>query len=152
MASYDDSVGPVTYSASSRPSARWNAATLAGNKANVVALPFLSTLKIVPDRSPTKSVPSAANASPHATPRSVANDSTDPSRSTRYTVPSKRLATYRGPSRPIAGEDRVVHLVQPGREGCGKIDERRLPRAGSEAHRRASAVGNPRGHDGGDPR
>src|SRR4030095_10706807 len=51
--SYDDNVGPVTYSAPSGANARWNAATLAGSVANVSARPARSTRKIVPDRSPT---------------------------------------------------------------------------------------------------
>ena len=47
------------------------------------ALPSRSTLKIVPDRSPTNSVPSGANASPQATPRSLANGSDRPVQSRR---------------------------------------------------------------------
>src|SRR5262245_20889332 len=103
MTSYGESVGAATYNAS-EPSARWNAATLDGNVANTTALPDRSTEKIVPERSPTKRLPSGANASPHAIPRSVANGSALPSSLSRYTDPSNRLDTYTRPSASIAIE------------------------------------------------
>jgi hypothetical protein len=70
--------------------------------AKALARPSGVTRKMVPDRSPTSSAPSGANASPHGTPSSVANGCGSPSAVTRYTVPSNRLETYRRPSGPNA--------------------------------------------------
>src|SRR4051794_23798654 len=75
---------------------------LGGSVATTDAWPAGVTAKRVPDRSPTKSVPSSANARPQATPTSVTNGVAAPRADTLYTTPSNRLVTYRRPSGPKA--------------------------------------------------
>ena len=81
-------VGAVTYSASSGPMARWNAARLGGSDANGTTWADDPTRNTVPLRSPTNIVPSEPKAIPQATPRSWATISKVPSRWTLRTVPS----------------------------------------------------------------
>ena len=85
-----------------------NAATLAGSEAKTETLRARLTAKTVPERSPTNSVPSEANASPQAMPRSLAYTVAEPSGSSRYTTPAKRLETY---SRPSGSSARHVGLT-----------------------------------------
>ena len=106
MPSRGANVGADTYNAPSGPNARWKAATLEGIVAKTVALPS-PTRSTDPDRSPTNNSPARSNAIPQATPRSVATVSTDPLLAMRCTLPSKRLDTYRRPSR-IDGHRRRV--------------------------------------------
>ena len=117
------SVGAVTWRAPSGAMPRWNAATLGGRAANDDTSPDGETLKIVPDRSPTNSVPDSSKAKPQATPSSAANCFRCPSASMRNTAPSKRLDTTR---RPRGSRAREVGLVMPVTNGSRKPSRRSL--------------------------
>ena len=89
--------------------------------ANGDTSPDGAILKMVPDRSPTNSVPASSNASPQATPSSAASCLCCPSASTRNTAPSKRLDTNNRPRGSRASE---VGLVMPVTNGSRKPSRR----------------------------